>query len=85
MKVSAGTRGTGLSSSRQVALTVTGVSNNDYSRTAEMVMNVPYSRMNETMRRVNNMGGKIVGVSVTGPASDAKAPRKDDKNRKGQG
>ncbi len=60
-----------INSDRQVCLTVTGVSNNDYSRTAEMVMNVPYSRMNETMRRVNNMGGKIVGVSVTGPTSDA--------------
>lgn len=84
MKVSANSRSTGINSDRQVSLTVTGVSNNDYSRTAEMVMNVPYSRMNETMRRVNNMGGKIVGVSITGPASDAKAPRKDDKNRKGQ-
>jgi len=71
MKVSANSRSTGINSDRQVFLTVTGVSNNDYSRTAEMVMNVPYSRMNEIMRRVNNMGGKIVGVSVTGPTSDS--------------
>jgi phycocyanin-associated rod protein len=85
MKVSANSRATGINSDRQVCLTVTGVSNNDYSRTAEMVMNVPYSRMNEAMRRVNNMGGKIIGVSVTGPDSDAKAPRKGDTNRKDQG
>jgi phycocyanin-associated rod protein len=76
MKVSAGTRGTGLSSSRQVALTVTGVSNNDSSRTADMVMNVPYTRMNETMRMVQRMGGKIVGVAVNGgDLTAAKAPR----------
>ena len=84
MKVSANSRATGINSDRQVSLTVTGVSNNDYSRSAEMVMNVPYSRMNETMRRVNNMGGKIVSVSVTGPESDAKPARKGDKNRKTQ-
>jgi len=78
MKVSAGTRGTGLSSSRQVALTVTGVSNNDYSRTADMIMNVPFTRMNETMRLVHAMGGRIVSVSVTGGGGLAEppAPRK---------
>jgi phycocyanin-associated rod protein len=74
MKVSAGTRGTGLNSARQVVLTVTGMNNNDYSRTADMVLNVPYTRMNETMRLINTMGGKIVGVSVTGGASDSGAP-----------
>jgi phycocyanin-associated rod protein len=80
MKVSAGTRGTGLSSSRQVALTVTGVSNNDYSRTADMVMNVPFTRMNETMRLVHSLGGRIVSVSVTGGGTggspEQPAPRK---------
>jgi phycocyanin-associated rod protein len=77
MKVSAGTRGTGLSSSRQVALTVTGVSNNDYSRTADMVMNVPFTRMNETMRLVHSLGGRIVSVCVTGGGgSEQPAPRK---------
>ena len=57
MKVSAGSRGTGVNSDRQVSLVVTGVNNNDYSRTADMVMNVPFSRMNQTMRLVNSMGG----------------------------
>ncbi len=74
MKVSAGTRGTSLNNSRQVVLTITGMNNNDYSRTADMVMNVPYTRMNETMRLINSMGGKIVGVSVTGGAGDSAAP-----------
>jgi phycocyanin-associated rod protein len=81
MKVSAGTRGTGLNSSRQVALTVTGVSNNDYSRTADMVMNVPFTRMNETMRLVHSLGGRIISVSVTGGgiagSPEQPAPRKE--------
>ena len=78
MKVSAGTRGTSFSSGRQVTFTVTGLANNDYSRTADVVMNVPYTRMNETMRMVQRMGGKIVGVAVNGGdlASASAAPRK---------
>jgi len=78
MKVSAGSRGTGVNSDRQVCLVVTGVNNNDYSRTADMVMNVPFNRMNETMRLVNTMGGRITKVVVSGggsPASEV-APRK---------
>jgi phycocyanin-associated, rod len=74
MKVSAGTRGTSFSSSRQVTFTVTGVNNNDFSRTAEMVMNVPYTRMNEAMRMVQRMGGKITGVSVNGGDLTATKP-----------
>ena len=46
MKVSAGTRGTSFNSGRQVTFTVTGMNNIDYSRTADMVMNVPFTRMN---------------------------------------
>ncbi|MFO8236921.1 MAG: phycobilisome linker polypeptide [Prochlorococcaceae cyanobacterium] len=66
MKVSAGSRGTSFSSGRQVTFTVTGLVNNDYSRTADMVMNVPYTRMNATMRMVQRMGGRITGVAVNG-------------------
>jgi len=80
MKVSAGSRGTGVNSDRQVSLVVTGVNNNDYSRTADLVMNVPFSRMNETMRLVNAMGGKITNVVVSGgygaSGGQAVAPRK---------
>jgi phycocyanin-associated rod protein len=74
MKVSAGTRGTSFNSSRQVTFTVTGVNNNDFSRTADMVMNVPFTRMNEAMRMVQCMGGKITGVSVNGGDLAAAAP-----------
>ena len=57
MKLSAGTRGTSFNNGRQLTLTVTSLANNDYSRTADMVMNVPYTRINETMRMVQRMGG----------------------------
>ena len=57
MKLSAGTRGTSFNNGRQLTLTVTSLANNDYSRTADIVMNVPYTRMNETMRMVQRMGG----------------------------
>jgi phycocyanin-associated rod protein len=80
MKVSAGSRSTGVNSDRQVSLVVTGVNNNDYSRTADMVMNVPFSRMNETMRLVHSMGGRITNVVVSGgggaAGGQAVAPRK---------
>jgi phycocyanin-associated rod protein len=80
MKVSAGSRGTGINSDRQVSLVVTGVNNNDYSRTADMVMNVPFNRMNQTMRLVNSMGGRITSVVVSGGSgaagSQSVAPRK---------
>lgn len=79
MQVSAGTRGTRFNSGRQVTFTVTGLTNNDYSRTADLIMSVPYTRMNKTRRMVQRMGSKITRVSVCGgDLSDAPAaaPRK---------
>ena len=56
MQVSSGNRSTGVNSDRQVALTVTGLNNIDYSRTSDVVMNVPFARMRETMRLVHEIG-----------------------------
>lgn len=67
MKVSAGARGS--TSDRQVCFSVTGIANNDYSRTANVTMNVPYSRMNETMRMIQRMGGTITEIQVSGSSS----------------
>jgi phycocyanin-associated rod protein len=86
MKVSAGTRGTSSVSGRQVTITVTGLSRNDYIRSSDCVMQVPYTRMNETMRLVHRLGGKITNVSVSGGgavAGEAAAPRKDRKKSEG--
>jgi phycocyanin-associated rod protein len=79
MKVSAGTRGTSSVSGRQVTITVTGLARNDFIRSADCVMQVPYTRMNETMRLVHRLGGKITDVSVSGGGAitaEAPAPRK---------
>jgi phycocyanin-associated rod protein len=66
MKVSAGTRNTTSSNDRQVTINVTGLARNDFVRSADCVMQVPYTRMNETLRLVHRLGGKVIGVSVTG-------------------
>jgi phycocyanin-associated rod protein len=82
MKVSAGTRGTSSVSGRQVTITVTGLARNDFIRSADCVMQVPYTRMNETMRLVHRLGGRITNVAVSGGGeansaqAEAAAPRK---------
>jgi phycocyanin-associated rod protein len=80
MKVSAGTRNTGSSNDRQVTINVTGLTRNDFVRSADCVMQVPYTRMNETLRLVHRLGGKVVSVSVTGVSEAGEvapaAPRK---------
>jgi phycocyanin-associated rod protein len=73
MKVSAGTRNTSASNDRQVTIQVTGLSRNDFVRSADCVMQVPYTRMNETLRLVHRMGGKITNVSVTGVSASGEA------------
>jgi phycocyanin-associated rod protein len=86
MKVSAGTRGTSSVNGRQVTITVTGLARNDFIRSADCVMQVPYTRMNETMRLVHRLGGKITNVSVSGggaQAGEAPAPRKNRKQSEG--
>jgi len=90
MKVSTGSRLTGIDSDRQVSLTVTGLNNIDYSRTSDVVMNVPFPRMIDTMRRVSRMGGKIIGVSVStgvggvdGAAGQVKDSNKANRSKKG--
>jgi phycocyanin-associated rod protein len=85
MKVSAGTRNTSASNDRQVTIQVTGLSRNDFVRSADCVMQVPYTRMNETLRLVHRMGGKITNVSVTGVSASgeaAAAPARKGKSKK---
>ena len=85
MKVSAGTRNTTASNDRQVTIEVTGLSRNDFVRSSDCVMQVPYTRMNETLRLVHRMGGKITNVSVTGVSASgepAPAPARKGKSKK---
>jgi phycocyanin-associated rod protein len=88
MKVSAGTRATSSISGRQVTITVTGLARNDFVRSSDCVMQVPYTRMNETMRLVHRLGGRITDVSVSGGATTeplketAPAPRRNNRKSK---
>jgi phycocyanin-associated rod protein len=84
MKVSAGTRGTSSVSGRQVTITVTGLARNDFIRSADCVMQVPYTRMNETMRLVHRLGGRITDVAVSGGASDSPASAPAPRNNRGK-
>jgi hypothetical protein len=45
-------------------ITATGLVNNAVVRSGSYVMRVPYSRMNEALRRVQRLGGRVVQVSV---------------------
>ena len=51
----------------------------EVSRTANLVFNVPFSRMNETMRLVNSLDGRITNMVVSGgdgaSGGQAVAPR----------
>lgn len=81
MKVSAGTRATSNVSARQVSISVTGLAKNDFVRSSDCVMQVPFTRMNETLQLVHRLGGKVTGVAVSGSdlAGGGQAPtRRDD-------
>ncbi|MFB2893268.1 phycobilisome linker polypeptide [Aerosakkonemataceae cyanobacterium BLCC-F50] len=51
---------------------------NNYSirRSGSVFVTVPYSRMNEEMRRITRLGGKIVGIHPMGAEEAAKEPAK---------
>ncbi|MFM7549195.1 MAG: phycobilisome linker polypeptide [Cyanobacteriota bacterium] len=66
MKVSAGARNTNSSNDRQVTINVTGLARNEFVRSSDCILQVPYTRMNETLRLVHRLGGKVTSVSVTG-------------------
>jgi len=64
LPVMAGSRATQASGSRLVTILVTGLANNAYSRTAETVIRVPITRMNEALQRVGRLGGRVVEVRI---------------------
>ncbi len=64
LPVMAGARGSDANSGRLVTLLVTGIAKTAYSRTAETVIRVPFTRMNEAMQRINRLGGRIIDVTV---------------------
>jgi phycocyanin-associated, rod len=64
-------------SSRVFVYEVEGLRQNDQSdkgdyairSSSTVLISVPYSRMNDEMRRIARLGGKIVGIHTAGDAS----------------
>lgn len=55
----------GLSGSdTMVAFSVTGLCRQDLSKTSNMTLRVPRSRMSQTMQNIHRMGGQISGISL---------------------
>ena len=82
------------SGSRVMTIEVTGVCRQDVARTSNYTVKVPYSRMSQTIKNINRMGGKVANISLGGVAAKTstepvaevqadKAPSKR-KNRKGK-
>ncbi|MCP9829679.1 phycobilisome rod-core linker polypeptide [Synechococcus sp. L2F] len=65
LRVSAGDRSTSGSGARVVTISATGIADNGYVRTSAYVLRVPYSRMNEALRRVQRLGGRVTDVTVS--------------------
>lgn len=61
-------------SDTMVEFLVTGVCRQEISRTSDMNIRVPRSRMSQTMQNIHRMGGTIVGISChpleSGSSSD---------------
>lgn len=60
----------GLSGSdTMVAFSVTGLCRQDISKTSNVTMRVPRSRMSQTMQNIHRMGGKITGIALESKAA----------------
>ena len=76
---------------RTVAIEVTGVCRQDIIRNSNYTIKVPYSRMSQTIRNINRMGGKVANISLgaTAPvdrdrseaAEESKRPSKRNRNK----
>ena len=51
-------------SDTMVSFTVTGVCNQALSKTSNMTVSVPRSRMSQAMQNIHRMGGTISGISL---------------------
>lgn len=64
-------------SSRAVTIDVAGVARQDVAKTSNYQVKVPFSQMSQAMQNIAELGGKVVGVSVSG-AAPATAESSDD-------
>ncbi|QEY32135.1 phycobilisome linker polypeptide [Synechococcus sp. RSCCF101] len=59
-----GNRDAGSSGGRVATITISGVARNSVVRSADYVIRVPVSRMNEALQRANRLGGKVREITV---------------------
>ncbi|EKV01044.1 phycobilisome-associated family protein [Leptolyngbya sp. PCC 7375] len=52
--------------SRAVTIDVASVARQSVAKSSNYQIKVPFSQMSQTMRNIAELGGKVVGVSVTG-------------------
>ena len=50
--------------SRTVEIAVTGVCRQDIMRLSNYTVKIPYSRMSQTIKNINQMGGKVAKVTL---------------------
>ncbi len=55
-------------SSRAVTIDVASVARQNVAKSSNYQIKVPFSQMSQTMRNIAELGGKVVGVSVSGAA-----------------
>ena len=82
MKLTAGNHSTSSSGTRQVTLKVTGMTNNDCARSSDMEIQVPFTRLTDTLRLMHRLGGKITNVNVSGERPDDATPAAKPAGRK---
>ncbi len=62
---------------RSVELEVTGICRQDVMRTSNYTVKVPYSRMSQTLKNINQMGGKVTKVTVLPAVSTESTPSEE--------
>ena len=49
-----------------------------FRSSSNVFIKVPYARMNQEMRRIGLMGGKIVNITTSEPSEKSDSPQNDD-------
>jgi hypothetical protein len=65
LRGAAGVGSSGTDGGRVVTITVNRVARNSVVRSGAYVLRVPYTRMNEALRRAQRLGGEVTSVTLT--------------------
>ncbi|MFN7229014.1 MAG: phycobilisome rod-core linker polypeptide, partial [Synechococcaceae cyanobacterium] len=64
--IGASGRGTAGGQGRLVTISASGIADNGYCQGGATTIRVPYSRMNEALRRIQRLGGRVEAIAVSG-------------------